>query len=607
MAIDGVLSNRQQRVLGPVLVCRDTTGHAIEIALDGIRCNNLVGIETQARTYLPGYPIVRVALPHGLAHGIVGRYEVDAIVTIDGAARPRILRMVEAALPFGRNRQHDIAESRDRGRINGVGENELTVPVHFHRVEQIDAHREEVAASVPDEFDVDVVLNATVIGIRRFLLGMGTVRGVLPLKHVAPMQRRSDQVAPNRGDAREIDSWLGLELQGVLNRRRRATACPSVGFSDVVHRCQVVEHGIALLAHMAAHEPDGIDHLGIVLHTGATRRSCARRQNYVVLLAHDRGHVLDVLLRCTANEAGPRRCFGRVVVLSQQISLVTFLEFGVVGHVVHREALGVLGKELPIDDIARALVQLHHLVGDTVPKRCISSGTNRDPPRFKLSSTLVVARPHIDEFRSRFFRSRQISAGGVRGKHGIRGRENEIVGIYPILGVVAHVVSVKGQAPPTRIRLPCSTGNSVVDLHVTTHEVQNILNRAAHADKADGACGTIGFIYTFNLRGAEVERLIPTDALPFVFATHLAVRILSAARLPSLALHGILDAAGAVYPLSSDLVSVAAPQLAVAVILFKIVNDLPPHGDVVDHILARRTRERAALGARSALPTAPAF
>ena len=193
--------------------------------------------------------------------------------------------------------------------------------------------------------------------------------------------------------------------------------------------------------------------------------------------------------------------------------------------------------------------------------------------------------------------------------YGVRAIQDDVVGVHQI-GAVVDPLDVRmvakfhihaeepRQEPPSAVRFDVGIGDAStcgfeeIDPAFPTPSVRN-----------DGA-RTVLVIYAFEFRCDQVKRLVPADALPLVFSAKLAMGVLPTARLPVLALHGILDAVGVVELLSQGMATRASALLPFQI--RRVVGFLA-HDDAVDNVADIHTSAAAVFAAEHRTPFALAF
>ena len=130
-------------------------------------------------------------------------------------------------------------------------------------------------------------------------------------------------------------------------------------------------------------------------------------------------------------------------------------------------------------------------------------------------------------------------AGGGPGR--VRAEHHYDLAVTHVQAVVDALVRLRGDAHHVgRVRPRATRGGAPV-ADVAAVEAQELGHGAAVGEERAVA---VGILDALDLVGDIRISLVPRDALPFVLAAHIAVGVLAAARLPGLALHGVLQAVG---------------------------------------------------------------
>ena len=397
-------------------------------------------------------------------------------------------------------------------------------------------------------------------------LGRGQV---LPLGQRAPPRVAFD-AAVRTGSARRAYQVVDV---GVLAARVLDEAVARVAGVPRVDGGRAV----ARLAVMAAQRRHGHERLRQVLGAQVAGGRVAVEEDHLVVLGGELRVPRDVLDRRAADLARPLRGFRRAVVGAQDVVAVVLVSRRVLRHGLGREAHRALVHEVPVDDVAALLVQADHLVDHGQQKRRIGARPHADPARAQLRGGHVVAGAHVHEPGAGFLGVVQPVHAGVLRPGGVAAVQHDGVGVRQVVLVGAHhdigVVAPGVQAQRLGLECPAAErlGLGVVYRAADDGE-HGRAGRPAPAVADDGVLAVFG-VDALQLVRDVVERLFPADALPLVLAAQLAVGVLGAARLPALALHGVLDAVGVVHLLAQGPPAQAAALLrAVEAVLAGVVG-----------------------------------
>ena len=375
----------------------------------------------------------------------------------------------------------------------------------------------------------------------------------------------------------------------LLTRITRAATLHQGGAAITSVRMVVVRGAVAGLAHVAAHSAKRHEQLRNVLARIATSGGEVVKQPHVLLLADLASEPRDLL---NGNAADGRRPLGVVlhaVVLSFQVIGEVDVFLQVFRLVVGVETDGVLVQKLPVDDVALGLVQADHLGSDAQQERRVGAGADGNPLGIEHLGGCRVDRVDGDELDARFLRADVVVARRAGGRPRRIGRvEHDGVCVQHVGTIVAHARVGAGNADGVGGIQKIGTMGSGVGGAGVPAPCQKRRKREARAVASQQK----RLVAVLLLDGLELianvaDGLIPADALPFVFAAHLAVRVL---RRPGLALDGILQAIGAEALLLLRLAAHTTALLRVIERVFvRVVGLLANHGTIFDHDLVHAT------------------
>ena len=300
-------------------------------------------------------------------------------------------------------------------------------------------------------------------------------------------------------------------------------------------------------------------------------------EDHLVVLGGQFGVPRDVLHRRAADLARPFRGFRRAVVGAQDVVAVVLVSRRVLRHGLGREAHRALVHEVPVDDVAALLVQADHLVDHGQQKRRIGARPHADPARAQLRGGHVVAGAHVHEPGAGFLGVVQPVHAGVLRPGGVAAVQHDGVGVRQVVLVGAHhdigVIAPGVQAQRLGLEGPAAERLGLGVVHRAADDGEHgRAGRPAPAVADDGVLAVLG-VDALEFAYHQIERLVPADALPLVLAAQLAVGVFAAARLPALALHGVLDAVGVVHLLAQGPPAQAAALLrAVEAVLAGVVG-----------------------------------
>ena len=146
------------------------------------------------------------------------------------------------------------------------------------------------------------------------------------------------------------------------------------------------------------------------------------------------------------------------------------------------------------------------------------------------------------------------------------------------------MVAVGVHAQRLRLEGPAAEGLGLGVVHCAADDREHGGAGGPAPAVADDGVLAVLRVDALQLVGHEGQCLIPADALPLVLAAQLAVSVLAAARLPALALHGVLDAVGVVHLLAQGAPAQAAALLGAVETVRMGVVGLLAHHDAVHHV-----------------------
>ena len=296
---------------------------------------------------------------------------------------------------------------------------------------------------------------------------------------------------------------------------------------------------VARRAHAAVHERERVEHLGEHFTCGYLRSRLTCEEVDVLGTGKLLREFADPRGRHAADSFGP---FGRLrftVVRAQHVILEVVFGRSALGHV-----LGVEPDAVRIEILLIEQIVLDLMIGHAQTERRIGAGTDSHP--FVGHRLCGLVEPWIDDDDLAALLTSIIElVGGVAAlvRHPVATEQDVQIAVGHAQGVGSRQHTARHEHLGERPRAE-RDGTQIV-MHRATEEVEHTDDRIevrvtdvviCRAQNGPVAVLVEGLL---DLGRDIVERFLPANALPFVLAAHLAVRII---RAPALALHGILDA-----------------------------------------------------------------
>ena len=411
--------------------------------------------------------------------------------------------------PLGGDGQHDVGIHRLRGHELGLCQNE----VHL-------AMRLDAALHVRAGLQVGVLVMDDAVDVARAILAsLRALAGVPVADHtILAGQARFPHL-------RSGDDAIDLVLLARITR----AATLHQGGAAITSVCMVVVRGaVAGLAHMTAHSAQRHEQLRNVLARIAASGGEVMEQPHVLLLADFACEPGDFLNGDAADSGRPLGVVLHAVVLSFQIVDEVNVFLQVFGLVLSIETDGVLVQELPVNNVTLSLVQADHLGSDAQQERRVGASADGNPLGIEHLGRSRVNRVDSDELDARFLSADVVIARRAGGRPcGIRRVKHDGVGVQHVGAVVAHAcVGARNADGVGGVQKVGAMRRGVRGAGVST-PCQKRRKREARTVASQQEClVAVLFLDGLELVADVADGLIPADALPFILAAHLAVRVI---------------------------------------------------------------------------------
>ena len=201
--------------------------------------------------------------------------------------------------------------------------------------------------------------------------------------------------------------------------------------------------------------------------------------------------------------------------------------------------------------------------------------------------------------------------GRVLRPTGVAAVQDDVVGVRHVVLVGSHhqvgVVAPAVHAQRLGLEGPATERLRLGVVHRAADDGEHRGRRGPAPTIADDGVLAVFAIHALELVGNVGKRFVPADALPFVAAAQLAMRIFAATGLPMLALHGILQAVTVVDLLAQRASAQAASLLrAIPAVLACVVGFLP-HNHAIHNVSQVRAHLVAILMAVNRHPLTALF
>ena len=343
---------------------------------------------------------------------------------------------------------------------------------------------------------------------------------------------------------------------------------------------------VARLAHVAAHGAQSDNHLGNHLGAVATGHAVVVQQHGLVVLAHDARECGDLLRLNAADGVCPFGSLRRAVVGAQDVVFQVLVHLGVGRHALGVETDRVGMQEVPVDDIAFSLVEAKHLVGRGQQEGHVGAVANGQPVGVEHLGGSVVQRVDADELRAGLVSLDVVVRRGAGGRpRRVRSVHDDVFGILHVEAIVGVAKAAARQADHFRTKRVGAVRSGVPAAHAAAHHVDAGVGRFAIE-----ARGAVFVRDALDFLAREVDRLVPANDFPLVFAAVLAIGIAAAAGLPALAFERVHNAVGAEALLLLGLAAHAATLLRIiGAVLMAVVGLLADDSAVFHHDLVHAT------------------
>ena len=439
---------------------------------------------------------------------------------------------IAVALPGARNREHDI-------RILAIGGHDQVLGHHrIHHAIGLDALHggrpliEEVFLAVVDHVHVVVVGLAVQTDVLALIDNGGPH---LVHVHLAVLERIGDALhIAERSVAR-----IGV-VHATLEQRLETTLHPGMA--------AVGSAAAAGLADEAGHGTESHEVLAELRAGSGTGQSRRRNDRSTLGAAQHQSQTLQVFGGRPADLRSPLGRLRHAIVGAKHVITVVLLRIGPLRQVVGIEADGAAVEEIPIDEriVLRIVLGEQH-VSHSEEGGAVGTRANGDVVVGEHFGRGRIERVDTDELHARLFALKVIIGGEARAAPGRIGtpQHDDLARaqIDAVVGFLGKADELGHLGPGARRHRAGLLEAAAFNIHHAADVV--IAEALGHAARQKNALVAVGVDDAQDLTRNEVESLVPADALPFVASAQLAVGVLTAARLPVLALHGVLDAIGA--------------------------------------------------------------
>ena len=424
--------------------------------------------------------------------------------------------------------------------------------------------------------DVAMLIGQAVTGIVDHILDAGVQ--LVDVFHAPVLGRHVRAMLDGVGPHEARDGGLhriGARRQGLQRRAVARLAATVIG---------------ARQADLADQARQGHDRPGRPLTVAAALRAPALADEQRLGGADLFSQLLDLLLGDTGDLGSPRRRLLHLVVAHAHDVIE-------VGHVLALICLGhgllVKAHAVGVQEVHIAHVVLNQVMGDTRDQRGVGAGIDGQPLVGMAHDGVVHARvDHIDLRTGLLAQLDPIVMSGktALARFGGAGAEHEDeLGILGVLegaaAIVLGAVHVRGDGRDL------GSGVIAVAIQAAAQHVQQSIERTSrgcgNAGRIRQVHGLVAILFDnlFELRGCQIDSLVPRDAL------ELALAALADA------LHGVVDAIGMVHPTTIRTATQARTGLRVVEAGVLARAGVHPHNLIVLHMELQAAAARAVDGA----------